>query len=102
MLIHHVFFWMPPDATDADHAQLLAGIQSLSTIEHILQSHIGVPADTDRPVIERSYAFSWLVLFDSLADEAAYQTHPTHLNFVKKCAHLWNRVVVYDSVDAID
>ena len=100
MFIHHVFFWMASDATAADRAHLLSGLQALTTIEHILQSHIGVPADTDRPVIERSYAFSLLLLFDTPADEAGYQTHPTHLSFIKNCAHLWTKVVVHDSVDA--
>lgn len=101
MFVHHVFFWMPPEATEADRAQLRAGLQTLTDIETIRQWHIGVPADTDRPVIERSYAFSWLMLFDSAADEAVYQTHPKHLDFIKNCAHLWSRVVVYDSVDAL-
>ena len=100
MFIHHVYFWMPADATAADRAQLLAGIERLSTIDVVRTHHIGVPADTNRDVIERGYSFSWLAVFDSGADEAIYQTHPTHLQFVADCKHLWTRVVVYDSVDA--
>ncbi len=95
MHIHHVFFYAAPDA---DHEALRAGIETLTKIEAIHQSHIGVPAATDRPVIERGYTFSWLAIFETSEAEAVYQTHPIHLEFIKNCAHLWSRVVVYDSI----
>jgi hypothetical protein len=99
MFVHHVFFWMNPQASDADRQQLAAGIRSLASIETIKMSHLGTPADTDRSVIDRSYAFSWLTVFDSKEDEAIYQEHPVHLTFIENCRHLWEKVVVYDSVD---
>ncbi len=98
MFIHHVFFWMSPDATDADRAQLKQGMETLTTIEGIKQWHTGTPADTDRPVIERSYAFSWLLIFDTSAQQEVYQSHPTHLQFIENCGHLWTKVIVYDAV----
>ena len=98
MFVHHVFFWMSPDATDSDLAQLKQGLHSLTTIDAIKQWHIGGPANTDRPVIERSYVFSWLVMFDTPEQEAIYQTHPTHLKFIETCGHLWTKVIVYDAV----
>jgi hypothetical protein len=36
------------------------------------------------------------MVFDSLADQAAYQSHPIHQRFVETCSHLWSKVVVYD------
>ncbi len=101
MFIHHVYFWMAPDATDADRADLVAGLQTLTSIETIKTYHIGVPADTSREVIERTYAYSWMLMFETPADEAVYQTHPKHVQFVADCKHLWTKVVVYDAVDAI-
>lgn len=95
MHIHHVFFYTTPDA---DSAALRAGIETLTQIEVIRQSHIGVPGPTDRPVIERGYTFSWLAIFDTSDAEAIYQTHPVHLAFIKDYGHLWSRVVVYDSI----
>jgi hypothetical protein len=61
--------------------------------------HIGKPADTNRDVIDRSYAVSWMLVFDNAADQASYQTDPVHLKFIADCSMLWNKVVVYDSVD---
>ena len=98
MFVHHVFFWMAPDASAVDRAALAAGIRSLSAIETIKMHHLGVPAATDRPVIERGYTFSWLLLFETAADEAVYQSHPIHLKFIEDCRHLWTKVVVYDTI----
>jgi Stress responsive A/B Barrel Domain len=99
MFVHHVFFWMKPDATPEEQAQLAAGLNTLKSIEVMRQIHIGTPADTNRPVIDTSYTFSLLTMFDNGADEAIYQTHPVHLAFIDACKHLWERVLIYDSVD---
>lgn len=95
MFLHHVFFWLKPGAS---RGELIAGLQGLTGIEGILQSHIGVPADTDRPVIDSSYAVSWLLVFADGEGEAVYQNHPLHHRFVANCQHLWEKVVVYDTV----
>lgn len=98
MLVHHVLFYMAPDASEADKAALKAGIETLTQIADIQQWHLGVPAPTDRPVIERGYTFSWLAVFADGEAEAAYQKHPIHLEFIKNCQHLWSKVVVHDSI----
>ncbi|MBK8556132.1 MAG: Dabb family protein [Lewinellaceae bacterium] len=98
MFVHHVFFWMPTGATGADKAALKTGIKSLNAIPNIHFSHLGTPADTNRTVIDSSYTFSWLTVFETAEDEAAYQVHPVHLKFVDDCKHLWERVLVYDSL----
>lgn len=98
--IHHVFFWLKNPQSAADKAQLLVGLNKLSAVKTIRQFHVGIPADTHRGVIDNSYSVSWMLVFDSLADEESYQVDPIHLHFVETCSHLWNKVVVYDSVDA--
>jgi hypothetical protein len=100
MLAHHVFFYMAPDASAADKAALRAGIETLTHISPIRQWHIGVPAATDRPVIERGYAFSWLTFFDDMEGEAAYQIDPIHLQFIEQHRHLWTKVVIYDPISS--
>ncbi len=98
--IHHVYFWLNnPDST-ADRDKLLEGLRTLTKIKDIQTHHIGIPADTAREVIDRSYAVSWLLIFENKAAQDRYQVHPVHLAFVEKYSHLWKKVVVYDSVDA--
>jgi len=99
MFIHHVYFWLKNPETEAGKAQLVDGLKKLSAVETIDSFHIGQPADTNREVIDRSYAVSWLLLFKNKSDQDVYQVHPLHLKFIEECSHLWQKVVVYDSVD---
>ncbi|HEY8398538.1 MAG TPA: Dabb family protein [Flavihumibacter sp.] len=98
--IHHVFFWLKNPSSEEDKKQLIEGLRKLTKAKTISSWHIGVPADTHRDVIERSYQVSWMLLFKSDADQAAYQIDPVHLKFVEECSHLWEKVIVYDSVQA--
>ena len=98
--VHHVFFWLKNPASETDRAALVAGLQKLAAAPTIHFSHIGQPAPTNRPVVERSYSVSWLLFFKTADDEAAYQTEPIHLKFIADCQHLWEKVVVFDSISA--
>lgn len=98
--VHHVYFWLNRPDSREDRDALIAGLRALSAAPTIRASHIGIPAATDRDVIDRSYAVSWMLLFDSREDQDRYQVDPIHLSFVKDCSPLWKRVVVYDSEPA--
>ncbi len=101
IFIHHVYFWLKNPGTTADLDKLVEGLTKLSKASTIDQFHIGKPANTSREVIDSSYAVSWMLIFKNDADQATYQTDPIHLNFIEECSHLWSKVVVYDSIDAI-
>lgn len=96
--IHHVFFWLKNSENINDCDQLLEGLKKLSAVTTIKNFHIGKPASTKRGVIDTSYNISWLLLFSNKEDQDSYQTDTIHLKFVEECAHLWSKVVVYDSV----
>lgn len=100
MFVHHVYFWLKNPGNPQEHARLAEGIQSLSRIEPKTLFHLGVPADTNRSVIDTSYSFSLLLLFNTPEEQEEYQQHPIHLKFIEDCSALWLKVVVYDSVDA--
>ena len=100
IFIHHVYFWLKNEDSKEDLDALIKGLQTLSSVQTIQQFHIGRPAATSREVIDGSYAASWMLVFKSKEDQDNYQVDPIHLNFVKECAHLWHKVVVYDSKDA--
>jgi hypothetical protein len=99
VFIHHVFFWLKDRESETSLAKLRDGLLGLSAVRTIRKFHIGMAAPTDRAVIENSYSISWLVLFDNEEDQASYQVDPIHLQFVSDCAELWDKVLVYDSVD---
>jgi len=97
--IHHVFFWLKNTDNQTDQLQLIAGLEKLAAISTIQEFHIGVPATTSRDVIDGSYAVSWLAIFENKNDQDSYQVDPIHLEFVATCSQLWEKVIVYDSVN---
>src|SRR5436190_1767292 len=99
MLVHHVFFWLKNPGSKADRDKLIEGLRTLTKIETVRQTHIGIPASTEkRPVIDSSYSVSELFFFDDIAGEKTYQDHPLHKKFVETYSPLWEKVVVYDSL----
>ena len=79
-------------------AKLLEGLEKLKKVPTIRLVHVGTPAPTNRDVINKDYDVSWLCFFDNLDEEEIYQKHPIHLKFVEEYSHLWEEVIVYDSV----
>jgi len=97
--IHHVFFWLKDPESNGDLNELIEGLKKLSKAPTIKDFHIGMPATTNRNVIDTTYSVSWLLLFDNPGDQDVYQTDPIHLNFIDTCSHLWSKVLVYDTVN---
>lgn len=100
-IVHHVFFWLKNPGSTEDRDKLVAGVKTLAKIETVRKLRVGIVASTEkRDVVDNSWAVSELMFFSDLAGQATYQTHPIHLEFIKNCSHLWEKVIVYDAVDA--
>jgi len=100
-LVHHVFFWLKDPSSTADRDKLVAGVKTLKNIETIRMLHVGVPASTEkRDVVDNSYHVSELMFFDNVEDQKIYQDHPIHQKFIKEHSMLWDKVVVYDVMEA--
>jgi hypothetical protein len=98
MLVHTVYFWLKEGLSDQDKAQFRAGVQTLAEIESTTSTFIGKPATTEpRPIIDRSYDLGLTVVLEDLAAHDEYQADPIHLKFIEDCAHLWDRVKIYDA-----
>lgn len=98
LFIHHVFFYLKNPNNAQDEAKLLEGLKKLTKVPSIDYVHIGTPAKTDRSVIVRDYTFSWMCFFKNIIEQEIYQTDPLHLKFIEEYSHLWEKVVIYDSV----
>ena len=98
MFIHSVYFWLRDDLTAGEREQFEAGIRSLRAIETVREGWIGVPARTDRPVIERGYSRSLVLVFADERAHDAYQVHPVHDRFREQCATFWTTVRIFASV----
>lgn len=100
-VVHHVFFWLKNPDSKEDRDKLAAGVKALSKIPTVKELHVGIVASTEkRDVIDSSWGVSELMFFSDLEGQATYQTHPIHLEFIKNYSHLWDKVIVYDAVEA--
>ena len=98
MFVHNVYFWLKEDLSAADRRKFEEGLDLLLSIDSIEQSYRGVPAGTDRPVIDRTYSSGIVVVFRDQAAHDAYQADPKHDRFRDECAQYWRKVQIYDFV----
>lgn len=100
--VHSVYFWLRPDLSAAQLEAFMSGLESLRGIETVRHGWIGVPAPTDRTVIDRSYSYALTLVFANEADQDAYQVDPVHDRFRETFGEFWTRVQIYDSVEAVE
>ena len=96
MLVHSVYFWLKEGLAAEELEDFRSQLRAIAAIDSVRQSHIGVPADTDRPVIERSYSYGLILLFDDQQGHDDYQVHETHERFRQECSRYWTRVLIFD------
>ena len=96
MFIHSVYFWLRGDLTPSEHHRFADGLRSLAAINSVEQADIGVPAPTDRPVIERGYSRALILTFKDEGAHDAYQSHPVHDRFRADCGGYWTSVRIFD------
>lgn len=97
--VHSVYFWLRPDLSAEQREAFVRGLQALRGIETVQHGWIGVPAATDRSIIDRSYSYALTLVFADDAGQEAYQVHPVHDRFREEFGDFWTRVQIYDSVD---
>lgn len=100
-VVHHALFWLKNPSSMEDRAKLVAGVKTLAKIKTVKELRVGVVASTEkRDVVDNSWGVSELMFFEDLEGQASYQTDPIHLEFIKNCSHLWDKVIVYDAIEA--
>ena len=97
MLAHHVLFWLKADTTETQKIAFRSGLDSLQKVETIKSIYIGTPAPISRAVVDTTYSFSLVIIFDDLAGHDVYQVHPVHKAFLEQFRELFEKVVIYDA-----
>lgn len=96
---HAVYFYGDAGATAQDAQALIDGCRKhLPGIAGITFFEVGLPAGTQRDVVDNSYLVALLVGYESSEAHDRYQDHPDHLRFIDENKHLWSRVVVFDTL----
>ena len=97
--LHHVYFWLKKPDNDQDCKRFEEGLALLVSIPEIKMYHIGKAVQSDREVVDDSFSYSYLAVFNDKADQDHYQIHPVHLKFIEEYGDLWGKVVVYDAIN---
>ena len=100
MFVHCVYFWLRDGLTSDEEQRFVDGLASLVRIDGVRHSYTGTPASTNRPIIDRSYSYALVVVFEDQAAHDAYQEDPVHDAFRDTCSSLWTDVRIYDFVGA--
>lgn len=95
--IHHVYFWLKEPDSQAACKRFEKGLQLLVSIPEIKMYHTGKAVPSDREVVDDSFTYSYMAVFNTKEDQDTYQVHPTHLKFVEEYGDLWEKVIVYDA-----
>jgi len=95
MFVHSVYFWMKPTLSASEKQTFLKGLESMTKIDSVRHGWYGPPAATDRPVIDRTYSYGLVVVFDNEAGHDFYQSHPAHDAF-RGLKDLWTNVRIHD------
>lgn len=96
MHIHNVYFWLMDGLDDQTLTSFEQGLNSLANDPAVKYGHFGKPADTHRDVVENSYSYGLVLVFDDMTAHDRYQIGAVHQKFVDDHASKWERVVVYD------
>ena len=97
MLTHHVLFWLNTDTSEEQKKAFREGLESLAKVESIKSIYIGTPAPIERAVVDITYTFSLMVIFENLEGHDIYQVHPVHKAFLDEFRILFEKVVIYDA-----
>jgi len=97
---HHVFFWLKEPGNEEHRRQFLHELRAMKKIPVVEQCAIGIPAGTPRNVVDNSWTFDWLLTFPDRDTWAIYNDHPLHDKFIERAGQLWERIQVYDSIQA--
>ncbi len=96
-LLHIVVIWLKNP--EKDLKQYLIDTEEFVThVPSVKSYHIGIPAPTDRPIIDNSYSLCLTVGFEDMAGHDQYQEDPIHKAFVAKSKALWEKVLIYDAI----
>ncbi|HYL97477.1 MAG TPA: Dabb family protein [Blastocatellia bacterium] len=96
MFVHSVYFWLKEGLSASEVEDYECGLKSLGTITSVREFHIGKPAGTDRPVIDRSYSYGMVAVFEDQLGHDVYQEDAIHDAFRKDCSRYWSKVLIYD------
>ena len=97
MIVHSVYFWLRDGLSEEEKGRFYKGLLELKNIPSVVDLYVGIPAKTQkRQILDDSYTYAVVVIFQDIAGHDSYQVHPVHQEFLRNFSSYWERVIVYD------
>lgn len=102
MFYHCVHFWLHDHVTDDQRQQLIEGLNGLQQSPNVQSARAGVPAGTDRAVVDNAWDVQLIAVFADKAAHDRYQSDEddVHREFIENFKSYWHKVLIYDSLQA--
>ena len=98
--VHSVYVWLKNPNNISERKIFEDALQKLfKDSKYSKTNYLGIPANTERSVVDNSYTYLIIVTFSSKEEQDLYQKEEAHLNFLKEASSLWNKVLIYDAVE---
>lgn len=95
---HIVLIWLKDSDNEAVHTSFQSALQTMvKNSLYIKSAHLGLPANTNRDIVDNSYTYCYIATFTSKEDQDSYQTEKAHDVFREQVGHLFDKIVIYDS-----
>ncbi len=95
---HVVYFWFKDPTNEEDKKLFEKSLRTFLDSSLYAKTHfIGTPPMATREVVDDGFTYNLVLSFASAEDQQAYQDEDAHKTFIEKCAHLWEKVIVYDA-----
>ncbi len=97
MQVHSAYYWLKEGLSESDLLAFEKGLKSLTESGTVQSGHFGAPAATEkREVVDDTYDYGLVLVFDDVAAHNVYQEGDIHQTFVAEHAAKFDRVKVYD------
>lgn len=96
--LHIVYFWLKNPNNESDRKSFENSLKKfINGSEFVQTKFVGIPATTNRTVIDNSYTYCLKLTFKNELEQNKYQIEPVHKKFIEESSNLWEKVLVYDS-----
>jgi hypothetical protein len=99
MFLHCVYYWMRSDLSEAEKQTFLEKAQALIRLKSVKHGWFGKPAETDRPIIDRTYDYALVLVLEDAAGHDAFQADPEHHAIRNVVSGMWKKILIYDFED---
>lgn len=102
MFYHCVHFWLRDGVGEEERQKVIQGVKGLGKSVNMHSARVGVPAMTDREVVDNSWDIQLIAIFENKEAHDRYQSQDdeVHQAFIAEYKPYWTKVVIYDSLDA--